>query len=86
MNRKNANPEAVQEKIQGSALKRGSQQRAKIFSQSRGHRNSFLRRKNLLYYKRSISAGINFFSFLMAPRALMHQCLRFLPLFEKAAV
>jgi len=50
MNRKIANLQAVQEKIQGSALKPGSQQRTGNLSQNGGHRNSFLRRKNLLCY------------------------------------
>lgn len=50
MNRKNANPQAVPEKIQGSALKPGSQQRISHLSQSGGHRDSFLRRKIFLCY------------------------------------
>ena len=72
-NRKNANPQAVQGKIQGSALKRGSQQRTNNLSQSGGHLNSFLRRKFFLCYEGSTSAVINFFCFLGAPRALLAQ-------------
>ena len=75
MNRKNANPQAVPEKIQGSALKPGNQQRTSNWSQSGGQSEFLSSSKNFSLLLAFYICCHKFLLFLEgAYKALLAQC------------